>query len=319
MISRSTLVGGLIVVELAIFGAAASALTGIGMRGPNVGLPAPMVAFGPHMANGAARAAVTSTPIDRTFLTGPSPRVMVDVPGVRVSVETGTAPTVHVIETLSMHGWMSGKPASLAVDQTADGVRVHATSPAGGVHVMVGEITHELRVIVPPAALVDLTTGSDVDVTGLRAKLVAHTTSGHVHVRDHHADLDVTTDSGRIELVDVQGTAIDAVSHDGRIYLTRVGADRLAAHSDSGRIVGAGVRAVDGSLTTLDGRILVSFTESSDAVTTVHTDDGDISVSGFPVTDRNDKRQTVRLGAGRGHFELSTGNGPITITQGANV
>ncbi len=300
MISRSTVIGGLIVVELAIAGAAASALTGAGMASHN------------------ARTAMSSTPLDRTFVTGSAPRVVVDVQDVHVTVETAVSPSVRVVETVLARGFMSGKPDAVVAEQTADGIRVHSTGD-GSLHVMIGEFNHELRLVVPPTARVQLATGGRIDAAGLRVKLVAHSSDGSIHVRDHQADLDVSTDSGRVELVDVQGKAIDATSRDGRIYLTRVGADRLVAHSDSGRIVGSGIRAVDGSLTTADGRVIVSFTAGSDATALVHTGDGEISVAGFSSTDDGASKRTVRLGSGRGHFEISTASGPITITQGANV
>ena len=300
MISRSTVLGGLIVVELAIVGAAANALTGGGT--PEFG----------------ARASMGSPALDRTFVTGPAPRVVVDVGDVHVTVETAPAPSVHVVETVLAHGFVSGKPDVVVAEQTPDGVRVHSTGD-GSMHVMFGEFNHELRLVVPATARLELATGGRIDAGGLRAKLVAHSRDGSVHVRDHQADLDVSTDSGRVELVDVQGKAIDATTRDGRIYLTRVGADRLVAHSDSGRIVGAGIRAVDGSLTTADGRVVVSFTPGSDATAQVHTEDGEVSVAGFTSTDDGASKRTVRLGSGRGHFEISTASGPITITQGANV
>ena len=310
MISRSTLIAALVVVELAIVGLGASAL-GIGHA-----LPTPVpIAFTPGLPS--APGIGTTTPIDRTFMTGPSPRVQVDIPGIDVTVETGNVLTVHVIETITRRGWVSGKPVPLTAEQTPEGIRVRAAG-TGGVFAIFGAYSHTLRVIVPPAARVELATESNIEASGLRAKLIAHTSDGWIHVRDHDGDLDVNTDDGRIELVDVTGSAIDAVAHDGRIYMTRVGADRLVAHSDSGRIVGTGIRAVDGGLTTRDGRILVEFTTSSDATAQVHTDDGEIRVSGFGSQDTGANHRTVTLGEGRGHFEISTGDGPITITQGAN-
>jgi len=265
MISRSTLIAALVVVELAIVGLSANAL-GIGHALP---APAP-IAFTPSFPG--APASGTTTPLDRTFMTGPSPSVQVDIPGIDVTVETGNVLTVHVIETITRRGWVSGKPVPLTAEQTPEGIRVRAAG-TGGVFAIFGAYSHTLRIIVPPAARVELATESNIEASGLRAKLIAHTSDGWIHVRDHHGDLDVNTDDGRIELVDVAGAAIDAVAHDGRIYMTRVGADRLVAHSDSGRIVGTGVRAVDGGLTTRDGRILVEFTTSSDATAQVHTDD----------------------------------------------
>lgn len=311
MISRSTLIAALVVVELAILGLAANALTG----GNILSGPAPAsISFAlPNPGNPGN----VASPLDRTFVTGPTPHVRIDVPGIPVTVEAGNGLSVRVIETLTRHGFISGKPVPLGAEQTADGVRVHAIGD-GAVFVIMGSYEHSLRVIVPATAQVELATGDRIDVSGMRAKLVAHTSDGSLHVRDHQGDLDVSTDDGRIELTDVQGAAIDANDRDGRIYLTRVGAERLVAHSDSGRIVGTGVRAVNGGLTTNDGRIVVSFTATSDAIATVHTDDGTVHVSGLSSQDLGADRRIVTLGAGRGHFEISTGDGPITITQGAN-
>jgi DUF4097 and DUF4098 domain-containing protein YvlB len=182
---------------------------------------------------------------------------------------------------------------------------------------MIGSVTHSLRIIVPPAARVEVSSAGTIDVSGLRAKLIAHTSDGSLRVHDHQGDLDVSTNDGRLELVDVHGDAIDAIDHDGRIYLTRVGADRLVAHSDYGRIVADGIRAVDGGLTTRDGRVLVSFAADSNATADVSASD-EIKVSGFSSVDGGANRRIVTLGAGRGHFEVSTGDGFITITQGAN-
>jgi hypothetical protein len=316
MISRPTLIAALVVVELAILGLAANAL-GAGHIGPSIASPSIVLFTGPNGSGPPGPQSTSSTPLDHTYVTGPAPHVSVDIHDVDVTVETGTLPTVSVVETVAEQGFVSGRPAPLHVMQTPEGLRITSTGD-DGLHVMVGAVSHRLHLIVPPAAHVELATAGTIDVSGLREKLVAHTSDGSLRVHDHRGDLDVSTDDGRIELVDVQGNAIDATDHDGRIYLTRVGADRIDAHSDDGRIVGEGVRAVDGALTTLDGRILVSFTASSNATANVHTDDGDISVSGFPSMDEGDKRRTVTLGAGHGHFEVSTGDGPITITQGAN-
>ena len=157
MISRSTVLGGLIVVELAIVGAAASALTGGGMSG-HYGTP--NVEFGNSFGGlHNARAAMASTPLDRTFVTGPAPRVVVDVQDVHVTVETGGSPSVHVVETVSAHGFMSGRPDAVVAEQTPDGVRVRSTGD-GSLHVMIGGFNHELRLVVPATARLQLANGN---------------------------------------------------------------------------------------------------------------------------------------------------------------
>jgi putative adhesin len=308
MISRSTVVGGLVVVELAIAGLAVGAVASP--------ILAPPLFFGPPTA-AVERTAAGQTLLDKSFAAGTSPRVVVDLPAIPVIVEAGTTPAVRVVETLVRRGWVTGTPSRLTAEQTPDGVRIHNLD-VGELNAIFGDVEHTVRVTVPAGAHVELATGDNITASGLRAKLVAHTHDGRVRVSDHEGDLDVATESGRVELTDVHGGAIDAVSHDGRIYLTRVGAERLAVHSDSGRIIGNGVRAVDGGLTTADGRIEVSFTASSDATATVRTSDGHVRVSGFPTVGDGDDHSTVRLGSGRGHFEVTTESGHISITQGAN-
>jgi hypothetical protein len=256
--------------------------------------------------------------LHRAFVAGLAPRVVIDVHDVDVVVQADSGSAVRVDEKLQKTGWVTGEFPTLAAQQSLDVVRISA-SGENGAHVVVGSLQHEVRVIVPALARVEFTSAGRVDVSGLRTKLLAHIPDGAIHVRDHRGDIDVSTGSGRITMVDVQGTDIAANTRDGRIYLTRVGADRINASSSSGRIVGVDVRAVDGTLITRDGRVVLSFTGNSDATVSAHTGDGHVRVSGFPITESDSGRSTFRLGSGRGHFEVSTADGPITITPGASV
>jgi hypothetical protein len=308
MISRSTLIGALVVVELMIVGAAARAIAGDGS------LPSPpQVGFAPLAAHAPA-----GPRLDRTFATGLAPHVVIDVHDVDVYVRGENAVAVRAQETLQRAGFVSGGVAQLSARQTPDGVRF-STSSADGVHIVVGTFSHELHVTVPAGARVEIASAGVVDVGGLRSKLIAHVPDGAIRIRDHRGDVDVSTGDGRITMTDVDGEDVAANTRDGRIYLTRVGGDRLNAFSASGRIVGVDVRAVNGALTTRDGRIIVSFTGNSDATVSAHTGDGRIHVTGFTSAPAGDDRSTVQLGGGRGRFEVSTDDGPITITPGASV
>ena len=304
MISRSTLVGALVVVELAIVGLATEAVAG-GSIFPRMGPPAPpQFGFGSESAGG----------LHRSFVAGPAPHVVIDVKDVDVVLQAGSGPAVRVDETLQRSWFFGGGDVPpVTAQQSLDGVRV-STSDANGAHVK----RHELRITVPAMARVEFASAGSVDVSGLRSKLVAHVPDGAIHIRDHRGDVDVSTGEGRITMIDVQGTDIAANTRDGRIYLTRVGADRINATTSSGRIVGVDVRAVDGTLTTRDGRVILSFTGNSDATVSAHTGDGDVSVSGFTITETGDQHSVLRVGSGRGHFEVSTLDGPITITPGAS-
>jgi hypothetical protein len=307
MISRSTLIGALVVVELAIVGMAAKAVAG-GPPGGSLGFGVPM--FGGHLVESA-------TPLDRTFAPGPAPHVVVDVHDVHVIVETGNVATVHAVETLSKSGYLSGTIPEMTAQQTLDGVHIRTSGDSSVV--AFGSFDREVRITVPPAAQVEIASAERIDVSGLRAKLVAHIVEGPIYVSDHRGDLDLSCSDGRIVLNDVQGADIAANTRDGRLMFRRVAAERIDAASNDGRIEAVDVHAVDGALTTHDGRVDVSFTGDSDATVDVRTGDGKVHVHGLTTTDDGDGSSVVHLGSGRGHFEVATNDGSIYITRGANT
>ena len=308
MISRSTLVGALVVAELVIVGLGAKAIAGGGLSDPGFA-PTPFAVGDRVISRGS---------FDRTFTTGTAPRVVIDVHDVDVFVRGENVPTVRVAESLHRAGYVWGDIAALSAQQTPDGVRI-ATPSESGMHLVFGSFSRELNVVVPAGAQVEFASARLVDATGLRTKLVAHVPDGAIRISDHRGDVDVSTGSGRITMTDVQGDDIAANTRNGRIYLTRVGADRIDATSSFGRIVGVDVRAVNGALTTRDGRVILSFTGNSDATVSAHTAEGKVHVSGLTTTESEQQRSVVQLGSGRGRFEVSTGSGSITLTQGANV
>ena len=316
MISRSTLVGALVVVELAIVGMAAKAIAG------DAGAPSIQpFGFGHHHIGLFGRdGAPVTKPLDKTFRSGVAPHVVIDVHDVDVYVSTSPETGVHVVETVQTSGYVSGTFAALTAEPIADGLRI-GSSGGSSVHVMIGSVDRALRLIVPAAAQVEIVSGGRVEVSGLRAKFIAHVEDGAIHVTNQRGDVDVSTGDGRIYLTDVQSADIAATTHSGRLYFTRVGAERLDAHTNCGRIYATDIRAVDGALTTKDGRVSVSLAGNSDATVTAKIQDSDdkITVSGLSATDEGTNTRTVRLGSGRGHFEIGSDNGSVNITQGANL
>jgi hypothetical protein len=307
MISRSTLIGALVVVELAIIGMCAKAVAG-GPPSGALGFGVP--GFGGHLIESA-------TTLNRTFALGTTPHVVVDVHDVHVIVETGNVATVHAVETVDKSGYLTGTVPEMTAQQTEDGVRV---STSGDSDVMaLGNFDRELRITVPPAARVEIATAERIDASGLRNKLVAHIVEGPIYISNHRGDLDLSCSDGRIVLNDVQGAEIAANTRDGRLLFTRVAADRLDASSNDGRIAAVDLHVVDGALTTRDGHVNVSFAPDSDATVDVRTGDGKVHVSGLDTTNDDRSSAVVHLGTGRGHFEVSTGDGPITLTRGAKV
>jgi hypothetical protein len=306
MISRMTLVGALVVVELGIVGMAAEAISGDSARthwsfGPHWGHPPP-----PRVSR-----------IDKTFETGTAPHVVLDVDKADVTIQAGSAAVVHVAGTMQVSGYTSGAEPALTAIRTADGVRVAAES--GLVRVRFGRLTRELRLTVPPDAQVEIVGAGSVVARGLHAKLVAHVDNADVRVFNHRGDVDVKTSSGDVELLDVQGATLAVHTDDGALKLTSSGADFIDARSASGDITAVDLRAVNGALITQDGHLSVSFTGTSDATVNVHAGDGDVHVAGLSSTDNEDHRSVVHVGSGRGHFEVSSGSGSITVTQGASV
>jgi hypothetical protein len=304
MISRSTLVGALVVVELAILGVAAKAVGGHASAHWN---------FSP------SDSPPVVSKLDKTFDTGPSPHVVIDVDQANVSVQAGAAAGVHVAGTMRVSGRTSGATPSLTAVRTADGVRVSVES--GLVHVRHGRLEREVRLTVPPGADVEIASAGSVTASGLRAKLVARLADGSVHVANHRGDLDVTTASGDIDLLDVHSAALTARTDDGALKLTSSGADHIDAHTDSGAITAIGLRAVDGQLATDDGAVDVSFAPESDATVSLHTADGHIIGAGPAAVgdDSSGGTRSLQLGSARGTFTVSTDSGSITVSQGAKV
>ena len=309
MISRSTLIGALVVAELAFVGAAGQAIAGG---------HAAYHAHHPHIGvvTNFDDTPMTST-LDKTFTAGGfTPHVVVDVSDVPVTVQTGAVPAVHVVGTVRKSGFQKADDGAIAAAQTADGVRITA-GDTSDVH---GDFERTLRLTVPPGALVEITSGGRIDASGLRAKLVAHVKDGAIHVVNHRGNVDVATASGEVELVDVQADVIVAHTEDGHVKLTSVGADHFDVHTASGEITATGLRAVDGALATSDGAVGVTFAADSDATVNLHTGDGSITGAGpAPATTESAESRTVRLGSARGSFSVSTDSGSITISQGATV
>jgi hypothetical protein len=305
MISRSTLIGALVVVELAIIGMAAQAVSG------SSGSSSPSWTFDSHGWSQAGDP-VTAR-LDKTFETGGAPHVVVDVDNADVTIQAGAATSVHVAGTMSVSHVRGGVKASLDAVRTADGVRVAVES--GFVY---GKITREVHITVPPDAQVEIASAGSVTTSGLHGKLIARLSDGDIRITNHRGDVDVTTSSGDIAMLDAQGARFALHTEDGALKLTSSGADHVDALTHSGAIHAVDFRAVDGALQTNDGGIDVGFASESDATVSLHTDDGHISGAGGTAQDGDSASRSLRLGSGRGHFEISTGDGSITITPGAN-
>ncbi len=304
MISRSTLIGALVVVELAILGLAAKAVPG---NSPNTNWN-----FDPSWTH---QPAPTTSRLDKTFETGSAPHVVLDVDNADVTVQAGAATSVHVTGTMKVSGHHSGVQPALTAIRTADGVRVAVESG-----LVFGRIERDVRITVPPDAQVEIASAAGVVANGLRGKLVARLDDGAVRISNHRGDVDVTTSSGDIDVLDAQGGVFALRTDDGALKLTSSGADHLDARTGSGAITAIGLRAVDGALQTDDGRIDVNFAPESDATVNLHADDGHINGARVTAPDGDSASgRSMRLGSGRGQFTISTDRGSIAVAHGASV
>lgn len=307
MISRSTLLGALVVVELAILGYAAQAVAGAG--------PSTHWTFPSWTIHTAGIGGVT-TRLDKTFAAGPAPHVVVDVDQADVTIVTQSTPSVHVTGTMTIYGRTSGVKPSLDAVATTDGVRVAVEA---GLFQHTGRVEREVRLAVPPGAQVEILSAGDVTTTGLHGKLIARLRGGDLRVSDQQGDVDAETSSGDIQLVDARSGSFALRTDDGDVKLTSSGADHVDAHTKSGSIAGADLRVGDGTLRAESGNIDVSFAADSDATVNLNTGSGSISGAGTTSSDDGSAAgRSVRLGSGRGHVGVSTDSGSITITSGAN-
>jgi hypothetical protein len=260
---------------------------------------------------------------DQSLPTGPAPAVTIDVHDADVAIQAAPSLSVRVTEAVHRWGWGSRNASPIIkLNRTPDGVRISAADADDGhVHFIMGGFNREVTVFVPPTAQVTVVSAGKIAATGMRAPFVAHVDDADITLADQRSDVNVSTNDGDVELTDVAGGTVAATTNDGHLVLSRVSADTLRAHSDDGHVTATDLRAVDGTVTTDDGHVTIGFAAGSDAVVNLHTDDGGISIDDKTARDDEvgNSSHTIRIGSGRGHFDVSSGNGDITITQGASV
>jgi len=314
MLSRSTVVGALVVAELAVVGLAVRSLGfGSGPDRPHVQMAMQMPDMTmPVMSMASAAVPAGGTVLgngERTFATGPAPHVVVALENdARLIVRAADSGSVRVTLDLTKEGWPARPPIPLTADATADGVRVAMAAPPSGVSFSMGGYDRTITIEVPPNARVEISSAEGrVSTSGLQAPVRVRADDGTIEIRDQHGD-------------------VDARTSDGRIVLANVDADRLVAHSADGSIDANNVRLADGELTTDSGHVEVSASSASDSVVAIHTDDGSVRIASglssenHSSSDDDDRQsRTVTLGSARGKFTIATSDGHVSLSQGAKV
>jgi len=107
--------------------------------------------------------------------------------------------------------------------------------------------------------------------------------------------------------------------------MRQIVATRIDATSSDGRVVGTGLQVRDGTVES-DDSVTLGFAAGSDTLVNAQTDDGKVRLSGFDASkagtehksddgDDDSASQTVRVGAGDGHFDVHSSDGNINLAQ----
>lgn len=323
--SRASIVGVLIAVEIAIAGIALYVLRG-----------------GMHPVQFTAKPVA---PIDA----GSAPRIAVDDPQSRVVVATSSDGRVHVKDLTDLHGAIFADRVDvpqLDVKRTPDGVSISRPASQGfGLHFEIGSFHRRVEIDVPAGSHLDVTRCAGADVSGINGGVAVRSQDGHVTLADLSGTVDGRSDDGSVSATRVHGDSLALQSGDGRLSLQDVAVAALNARTSDGSIVAAGVAVTgssphavlhsdDGSIridasfapggsydvSTNDGSIHVGLEPNADLTVDASTGDGRVVVDGSPVRGESgdSARHTVKLGSGSGNLRLSSQDGSIHIvTNGA--
>jgi hypothetical protein len=307
---RVAIVVGLGVVELWIVGLT---LRSVGLAGPSR----------PAASNAASPIAASPAEPDSQGLksveTGASPHVVIDDEDATLTVSVRPGSSVVVSDQTRISGWMQGASRPVSIARTSDGLRIFR--PDSGLSVSMGFVRRRLDVIVPPQARVDVQNAGSMTVSGLRADVTLHTDDGTVVVRDVRGNVEVKTDDGRIELDDVGGPAVDVATDNGRVTFDRVEADTVAVSTDDGRVDIGRSLLRGGKIQTSNGRVQLGLDPRSDVTVSARASSGRVIaqpplVRGGSANDDDDVPATIRVGAGRGHLDVASDDGSITVAAG---
>lgn len=227
------------------------------------------------------------------------------------SVEVATWDRNEVLVTIERHAPDKAAAERLAIAAEQDGDRISVVvrdaDGDGRLHFSLGSATARLIVTTPVHANLDLSTGD-----------------GRVNVRDVAGNIGVRTGDGAVRLAHVNGD-VSVSSGDGSLELDGV-MPKLAARSGDGRLIvrtSAGASMNEWSLATGDGTVTVELPEGMGAELAASTGDGRVAVHDLPFasTSSSDDRRVAsgRIGNGGGRLTIKTGDGSITVRRASDV
>jgi hypothetical protein len=297
MISRSTLIAALVVVELAIIGEMFVAFRGDQPPAwPMQGTEAE-AASGPNLIEGGAH---------MIFDGGAHPALTVNIGYADLTVLTGSSSQIDVSVSKSTDFGPFRSKAPITARKEGDTTLVMTTPGEGWT---MGD-NRMVTVVVPPATHVTIVKAGDIDVTGLR---------GEASIK--------AVGMGSISVEDYDGPALRVEASNGRISLNRIIAARIDVVSSDGRIEGTALQVRDGSIESSDGRVTLGFAPGTDTLVTAEVSDGKIRLSGLESAspaethkssdddDDDSTTQSVRIGAGTGRLDVRSSDGNIELRQ----
>ncbi len=294
MTTRGKLIAALVVIEIAIIGEAWTALFG----SPGSRWSAPrfdaqsttdsrLVEGGPH----------------KHFVTGHHPALTIDIGYADLTILPSNGSQIEVGVAPSTTTGMFFANAPLVAQKVGSIVRV-TTSGSWGI----GD-DRMVTARIPADTDVTVINAGNIHATGLRASASFNSIGG----------------DGTVAVDDFAGPTLHVTLQNGRIALHQIVAGRLDAIIRHGHVEGTALQVRNGSVES-NGRVMLGFAAGADTLVTAETNNGAVNVSGFlapssagisNLGNNNDdsSSQTVRVGAGDGHFDVHSSEGNITLAQ----
>jgi hypothetical protein len=303
--SRASVVGMLVAVEIVIVGMAIYAI-GHGGR---------TFAAGMHHVD------FTATSI-APLAAGSAPAVAIDDAESRVRVSVSSDGLIHVRDLTQIHGalFSNSRYPRLTVTRTSDGVRIERPGAQSFSIGIFGLSTQAIEVAVPRDSRVEIARCAGADVSGITGGVSVHSMDGHVTLADLQGSVDARSDNGYLDASDVRGDRLALESMDGHLALQNIAVTSLDATTRDGHIQADGLNVSgEATLQTDDGTIQLQLAPGSDLTVDASTRDGHISVDGNITSGDDSAQRSIRLGAGTGHMKVATADGSILIhTNGAS-
>jgi len=240
-----------------------------------------------------------------TFHIGESPMLVVNTENGAIEVNVGPAGTIHVEATLR-----NAPRVEYQVDQDGDTVTVDAqvTEPLGNAGA-------DITVTVPTNTEVDLVTSNgSIEVHGIEASGLLHTSNGKVVLDEVKGDFDATTSNGDIEVTIMEGIATLRTSN-GSVTLVDV-KGTFDAQTSNGPIAFSGEMTAGGEnrLQTSSGRVTVQLQGTLSVELDASTTNGQVTCT-LPILALVTETEHLvgTIGDGEAELIIRTSNGDVTI------